>query len=82
MNDLSKFIEYAPLIIVIFGFFVAYKVFVTPVDMEKAFNIFEHRMENKFVLKETHNIAISEIKSDIQAINEKLDKIYDILIKG
>jgi hypothetical protein len=78
----DKFIEYAPIIIVVIGFIISYKVFVTPVDMEKAFNIFEHRMENKFVLKETHNIAISEIKSDIQAINEKLDKIYDILIKG
>lgn len=74
--------EYAPIIIVVIGFIISYKVFVTPVDMEKAFNIFEHRMENKFVLKETHNIAISEIKSDIQAINDKLDKIYDILIKG
>lgn len=74
--------EYAPLIIVVIGFIISYKVFVTPVDMEKAFNIFEQRMENKFVLKETHNIAISEIKSDIQSINEKLDKIYDILIKG
>lgn len=79
---MDKFIEYAPIIIVVIGFIISYKVFVTPVDMEKAFNIFEHRMENKFVLKETHNIAISEIKSDIQAINEKLDKIYDILIKG
>jgi hypothetical protein len=78
----DKFIEYAPIIIVVIGFIISYKVFVTPVDMEKAFNIFEHRMENKFVLKETHNIAISEIKSDIQAINDKLDKIYDILIKG
>lgn len=79
---MDKFVEYAPIIIVVIGFIISYKVFVTPVDMEKAFNIFEHRMENKFVLKETHNIAISEIKSDIQAINEKLDKIYDILIKG
>ena len=79
---MDKFIEYAPIIIVVIGFIISYKVFVTPVDMEKAFNIFEHRMENKFVLKETHNIAISEIKSDIQAINEKLDKIYDILMKG
>ena len=79
---MDKFIEYAPIIIVVIGVIISYKVFVTPVDMEKAFNIFEHRMENKFVLKEAHNIAISEIKSDIQAINEKLDKIYDILIKG
>lgn len=79
---MDKFIEYAPIIIVVIGFIISYKVFVTPADMEKAFNIFEHQMENKFVLKETHNIAISEIKCDIQAINEKLDKIYDILIKG
>ena len=79
---MDKFIEYAPIIIVVLGFIISYKVFVTPVDMEKAFTTFEHQMENKFVLKESHDIAISEIKCDIQAINEKLDKIYDILIKG
>lgn len=79
---MDKFLEYAPLIIVIFGFFVAYNVFVTPAQMQKAFIDFERFLDTKYVTKENHDIAISEIKCDIQSINEKLDKIYDILIKG
>ena len=79
---MDKFIEFAPTIIVIFAFFVAYKVFVTPDQMSEKFASFEQHLENKFVLQQTHDIAITEIKADIQAINEKLDKIYDILIKG
>ena len=79
---MDKFIEFAPTIIVIFAFFIAYKVFVTPEQMSEKFAAFEQHLESKFVLQQTHDIAISEIKCDIQAINEKLDKIYDILIQG
>lgn len=77
---MDKFVEFAPTIIVILGFLTAYKVFVTPVQMREALTDFEHNMEKKFVLKETHNLAISEMKSDIQEIKDKLDKIYDKLM--
>ena len=79
---MDKFIEYAPILIVVIVFIIQYKVFVTPDQMSEKFITFEQHLENKFVLQQTHDIAISEIKCDIQAINEKLDKIYDILIKA
>ena len=79
---MDKFIEYSPWIIVILLFLWQNRVFVTPEQMERRFNDFEQHLEEKFVLQQTHDIAITEIKADIQAINEKLDKIYDILIKG
>ena len=79
---MDKFIEYSPWIIVILLFLWQNRVFVTPEQMERRFSDFEQHLEEKFVLQQTHDIAITEIKADIQAINEKLDKIYDILIKG
>lgn len=79
---MDKFLEYAPLIIVIFGFFVAYNVFVTPAQMQKAFIDFERFLDTKYVTKENHDIAINEMKADIEEIKEKLDKIYDMLIKA
>jgi septation ring formation regulator EzrA len=79
---MEKYIEYAPIIVVIIGFFTAYKVFVTPVQMEKELSEFEHRLESKFVLKETHNIAVSEMKADIAEIKDKIDKIYEKLMTG
>jgi hypothetical protein len=77
---MDKFIEYAPTIVVLFGFFIAYKVFVTPEQMSEKFMSFEQHLENKFVLQQTYDVAITEIKSDNQEIKEKLDKIYDKLM--
>ena len=79
---MKYFFDYAPLIIVILGFIWQNKIFVTPEQLEKRFTIFEHNLEKKFVLKETHDIAISEMKSDIEENKEKLDKIYDMLLKA
>ena len=79
---MDKFIEYAPIIIVVLMFFVQQKIFVTPEQMEKRFSSLEQHLEDKFVLRAPYDVAISEIKSDIAEINKKLDKIYDRLIKG
>lgn len=77
---MDKFIEYAPTIVVLFGFFIAYRVFVTPEQMSEKFMSFEQHLENKFVLQQTYDVAITEIKTDNQEIKEKLDKIYDKLM--
>lgn len=79
---MDKFIEYAPIIMIVLVYFIQQKIFVTPEQMSQKFIAFERHIEGKFVLQKTHDIAITEIKADIQSINEKLDKIYDILIKG
>lgn len=79
---MDKFIEYAPLLLVVVVFFWQYKVFVTPEQMEKRFTSYEGHLEKKFVLKETYNVAISELKDDMEEIKETVGKIYDILIKG
>lgn len=79
---MDKFFEYAPLIIVIFMFFIQYRIFVTPEQMTKEFMSFESHLEKKFVQKETYSVAIAEIKSDIAEMKEKLDKIYEKLTQG
>ena len=79
---MDKWIEYAPILIVLFMFFLQYKIFVTPANMTKEFMAFEGHLEKKFVQKETYNVAITEIKSDIAEMKEKLDKIYEKLTQG
>lgn len=69
---------YAPYIIIVIAFLTNYKIFVTPKDLD---NELEKRLE-KYVLKETYNIAVNEIKSDIAEMKDKLDKIYDKLINA
>lgn len=74
---MDKFIEYAPAIIVIMGFFIAYKIFVTPQQLNEELKAFERDLDKKFVHKEVHDLAISELKEDIAEIKDKIDKIYD-----
>jgi Tfp pilus assembly protein PilO len=78
----DKVIEYAPIIIVLVIFFIQYKIFVTPEQMTEKFVSFEQHLEEKFVLKETYTVAISELKDDMEEIKETVSKIYDLLIKG
>lgn len=61
-------------------FFIQHKVFVTPAQMTKEFMDFETHLENKYVQKETYNIAIDEMKQDIAEIKEKIDRMYDKLM--
>lgn len=79
---MDKFIDYAPWLIVAFLFFKQNKMFVTPETMTQKFVDFETHLEKKFVLKDTYNVAISELKDDMEEIKVTVSKIYDILIKG
>lgn len=66
--------KYAPYILVAIMFLTNYKIFVTPKDLEEKLK--------DYVLKETYNIAISEIKADVIEIKSTLSKIYEKLING
>lgn len=75
---MEKWTEYAPYIVIIIAFLTNYKVFVTPKDLD---NELERRLD-KYVLKETYNVAVNEIKSDIAEMKDKLDRIYEKLINA
>lgn len=77
---MDKFIDFAPWIVVILVFLWQNKVFVTPEQMEKRFMEQEQHLETKFVLKETYNVAIHEMKQDVTEIKEKIDRMYDKLM--
>lgn len=74
---MDKFIEYAPIIIIVIGYLIAYKIFVTPQQLNNELKLFEKDLDKKFVHKELHDLAISEMKEDIAEIKDKIDKIYD-----
>ncbi len=74
---MDKIIEYAPIIIVLTMFFVQYKIFVTPNQLSTTLNALEEKLDKKFVHKEVHDLAISEMKEDIAEIKEKIDKMYE-----
>lgn len=69
---LTNLPQYAPYIIMVIAFCASYKIFITP-------EVLEQKLE-KYVLKETHDVTVREIKEDIAEIKEKIDKIYDKLV--
>lgn len=75
---MEKLAEYAPYIVIIIAFMTNYKIFVTPKDLD---NELDKRLD-KYVLKETYNVAVNEIKSDIAEMKDKLDRIYEKLINA
>lgn len=79
---MDKFIEYAPTIIVVVGFLLAYKIFVTPNQLQKEMNQFEKELDKKYVQKEVYKVVITELKEDISEIKEKLDIIYNAIINN
>ena len=88
MDNLNNIIEFAPLVILVFAFFMAYRVFVTPAQMSEKFNAFEQHLEQKFVLQQTNEVTINEIKNDIAEIKDKFEKFDEkldsiiLMIKG
>lgn len=73
---MEKFLEYAPLILVLIMFCINYKIFVNPVDLEKKHREILNDIENKYASKTT----VEELKSQFHDMAEKIDKIYNILI--
>lgn len=73
---MEKFIEYSPVIIVVFIFFVQQKIFVTPEQLEKKHREIIEEIEEKFV---TINSFI-DLKEQFSEVKDKIDKIYDLLI--
>ena len=71
-----NYLEFAPVILVVMGFFIAYRIFVTPEYLQKEIA----KLDERFVRKEVHDLAIQELKDDIAEIKEKVEKIYDKLI--
>lgn len=63
---------YAPYILIAIAFISNYKIFITPKDLDEKLK--------DYVLKETYNVAVTEIKNDIIEIKQTLAKIYEKLM--
>lgn len=74
---MEKIIEYAPIVLVLTLFFINYRIFTTPVDLEKKHREILDNIDKKYATKS----VVSELQSQIHTMAEKIDKIYDILIE-
>jgi hypothetical protein len=70
-------IQYAPWLLVAFLFFKQNRMFVTPELLQETIQDLKEKIDAKFVRKDVHNIAITELKADISDMKEKIDQIYN-----
>lgn len=75
---MGKLLDYAPLILVIIMFCINYKIFVNPVDLEKKHREILDNVDEKYATKS----IVSELQIQIHTMADKVDKIYNILLKN
>ena len=73
---MDKFIEYAPIIVVIVLFLIQNRMVVTPEQLEKKHREILDDVSKKYA---TQSI-VNELKSHFHDMAVKIDKIYNILI--
>ncbi len=75
--DKETLVKYAPWLVIAFVFFMQYKVFVTPVELEQT-----HRTILQEVAEEyTTKIEQQAMQKQYDNITIKIDKIYDYIMR-
>lgn len=75
---MDTLIQYSPVIIVVIAFLIQHKIVVTPEQLTKAKLDLMKEVEAKFLSL----AAFQEFKDKITGVEQKIDKIYDLLIGG
>lgn len=71
-------LEYAPIIIVVAMFLVQQRVIVTPEQLERKHREILSDIELRYAQQQT----VADLKNQIFDINDKITKIYDIVLKN
>ena len=75
---MEKFLEYAPIIVVIILFLIQNRMVVTPEQLEKKHREILDDVSKKYA---TQSI-VNELRSQIHEMVDKIDKIYNILLEN
>lgn len=78
---MDKFIEYAPIIIVVMGFFVAYKVFVTPAQLEALKSTLVEYMAEHYVSDKTYRENHRNLQEQLALIHQDINDVKNLLIQ-
>ena len=74
--DKDTLLQYAPILIVVMGYFISYNIFVTPSVLEERLDKFNSKIETTYATKS----EVSRQQKQLDDVLLKIDKIYDILV--
>lgn len=75
--DKETLIRFSPWLVVAFGFFMSYNIFVTPAELEKTHRTILQEVSEEYATK-SENQAIQKQYDNISI---KIDKIYDYIMR-
>lgn len=76
--ETNVLIEYAPVIVVVLAFLAQQRVIVTPEQLERKHREILSDIEVRYA--QLH--SVSDLKEQIDDINEKITKIYDFVLQA
>lgn len=77
---MTKFIEYAPVIIVVMGFFIAYKIFVTPEQLTALKSGLIEYIAEHYVSEKTYRDNNISLENRIDRIDKNVNDVKNLLI--
>lgn len=80
--DKDTLIKYAPLILVVLAIIFQYNLFVTPERLEVKHREIVNDISQSYVSKDQYNAQYNDIKRQLDDMNNKVSKIYELLTKG
>jgi len=76
LENSEIFMEYSPVIVLLLLYFMQFKIFVTPADLEKKHRQILFEAEKRFAPAN----SVQDLKEQIGEIKEKIDKIYEYFL--
>ncbi len=76
--EIETLTEYAPIIVVVAMFLIQQRIIVTPEQLERKHREILADVERKYAQQQN----VSDLKEQIADINDKITKIYDVVLKS
>ncbi len=78
---MTFFVEYAPMIIVIMGFFIAYKIFVTPQQLVEMKSSLIAYIADHYVSDKTYRENHRNLQEQLSLIHQDINDVKNLLIQ-
>lgn len=79
---MEQYIQYAPIVIVVVGFIIQHRIFMTPADFQKARADFIQYIAEHYVTDKTYREGHKEVQEQLRQLQNDISDIKTLLIKG
>lgn len=82
MENIDKYADFAPFILVVLVFIWQHNLFVKPEQLEKKHREILEEMETRFVTWTVFNTVIDGLKQQLNRVDSNVEKLCNLFIDG